>query len=232
MTRGFWIAGAIVVAANAFAFAGAAYNRSAVVSRVELTDTDLFRWTTSAEDSGLTLRFNWLEFYFSRERRITEARLREIGFDLPGTNADPEVDRRILPRKAFIVLAVGDPERKEWLDDFYAHQSPNTSPSDPPPSRLIVIDAGLDDQALRAKYSDPSHFLILHGVVSATRYTRASGERWEGQVVSLLPPSVHVPTEMRAAASQTHPREYEPRFSLVLCVGRRGEPWVESVTPR
>jgi len=231
MTRGFWIAGAILVASNAFALAGAAYNRSAVVSRVELTDAEFVRWTTSAEDSGVTLRFNWLEFYFSSDRRIGEARLREIGFDLPDANAHALSDRLPLPRKALIVIAIGDPERQQWLDDFYAHQTPNTT-SEPPPSRLIVVDVGGDEASLRSKYADSSHFLILHGVVSASRIARQGGNRWEGRIVSVLPPSVRVPTEMRAAASQAHPQEYEPRFSLTLCIGRRGEPWIEGVRPR
>jgi hypothetical protein len=231
MTRGFWIAGAILVASNAFALAGASYNRSAVVSRVELTDSDFVRWTT--EDSGLTLRFNYLEFYFASDRRIGEARLREIGFDLPdaASASDEGPERFPLPRRALIVIAVGDPERQQWLDDFYVHQLPSTN-SEPPASHLIVIDAGGDEAALRSKYADPSHFLILHGVVTASRIARQGVTRWEGQVVSVLPPSLRVPTEMRTAASQTHAKEFEPRFSLTLCIGRRGEPWIENVRPR
>ena len=61
MKRGLPAAVALVVAANIVVLAGVAYNRSRVVERIELTEFELGQNYAGADNSGISLRFEWTQ---------------------------------------------------------------------------------------------------------------------------------------------------------------------------
>ena len=101
-------------------------------------------------------------------------------------------------------------------------------------SRLFVIDAGLDTQALMKKYPDRSKYLFMQGKI---------GLSWNNGVIvggirGLLIGDVHVPLPLstRLSGLSTGSRYYHydknpvpPRYRVRLNIGKRFEPWVISV---
>jgi hypothetical protein len=153
--------------------------------------------------------------------------LRAVGFDLAPIAPGTQPDREPLPRSAFVVLAVGGPARQKWLDEFYV-QAPTLSEA--PESKLVLVDVGADWTALHAKYSDPGGFLILRGHVVATHAVgRREGEEWRGWLQALLPERIRVPVEMKPFVEARQPGTGQSHYVVTLCVGRLGQPWIESV---
>jgi len=102
-------------------------------------------------------------------------------------------------------------------------------------TRLYVVDAGLDKQALMQKYSDQNNILLVRGEI---------GLHWTDNVVSgrirqLYIQKVHVPLPLSAQLTtwtyeETNAnyrnRSIPPRYKVRLNIGKRWEPWIESVT--
>jgi len=104
-------------------------------------------------------------------------------------------------------------------------------------TRLMAVDIGRDPMALRQQYPDRSRYLILPasyravftGPVADSTGAVVTPARIEGQIMDLLPGTLHVPRPLRdsflglgAAApdSMTH-------YEFTMKVGRRWEAWVE-----
>jgi hypothetical protein len=102
-------------------------------------------------------------------------------------------------------------------------------------SRLFAIDAGLDRTALRAKYPDRSRFLILKATLRPRLVVRDKTTRATGYVTALAVTQINVPHALRPlleTAQGTRRRTADdagPHFEATLAVGRRLEPWLESV---
>ncbi len=102
-------------------------------------------------------------------------------------------------------------------------------------TRLFVIDAGLDKQALLKRYADKNKYLLTRGEI---------GLRWVGDIVSgrikqLYIHQLHVPLPLsEQVAAITNGEVYStynndqisPRYSVRMNIGKRLEPWIESVS--
>jgi len=102
-------------------------------------------------------------------------------------------------------------------------------------TRLYVVDAGLDEQALMQKYADKNNILLVRGEI---------GLLWIDDVISgrirqLYIQQVHVPLPLsEQLTAWTNGETYSsyntdaipPRYQVRLNIGKRLEPWIETVT--
>lgn len=102
-------------------------------------------------------------------------------------------------------------------------------------SRLYVVDAGLDVQALIDKYAGNNNYLLARGEI---------GLGWNeddvsGRISQLYIRQVHVPLPLseqlvtlanREAYASNRNSSIPPRYKVRLNIGKRLEPWIESVT--
>lgn len=102
-------------------------------------------------------------------------------------------------------------------------------------SRLYVVDAGLDVQALMDKYAGKNNYLLARGVI---------GLGWNeddvsGRISELYIRQVHVPLPLSEqlvtlangeAYASNRNSSMPPRYKVRLNIGKRLEPWIESVT--
>lgn len=93
-------------------------------------------------------------------------------------------------------------------------------------SRLFVVDAGLNDAALRAQYPDPTRNLIVRGQVRPQRVTRDRQERLLGHISALSVAQINVPIEFQPALQRAAATAKTPSFSATLAFGKRLEPWI------
>lgn len=122
------IGAALILAGNAAALIGVAYNRSGKPAAVlEFSDRELiapFSVIGSKENSGLTLHLLWRNENFPQLSMpgsinhdgstpwFDKAKLAEVGFDVSADPKDPAAARRYqktLPRKAYVVLEFNGP---------------------------------------------------------------------------------------------------------------------------
>ena len=123
-------------------------------------------------------------------------------------------------------------------------------------SRLIVIDAGLDPEELREKYPERNQYLILPAVARLHADPMWEGgkerkvSRLEGRLSRILVADIHVPMRHRPVLDSLPPPGDEdgssyrrifideigeetlislPRYAVTLKVGRRHEPWIDSI---
>ena len=97
-------------------------------------------------------------------------------------------------------------------------------------SRLFVVDAGLDDAALRAQYPDPTHFLIARGQIRPQRVTRDRQERLSGHISALSVAQINVPLEFQPALKQATATAKTASFSATVAFGQRLEPWIVALS--
>ncbi|MDH3342938.1 MAG: DUF4824 family protein [Gammaproteobacteria bacterium] len=102
-------------------------------------------------------------------------------------------------------------------------------------SRLYVVDAGRDRQALMQKYADKSKYLFARGEI---------GLMWKkddvkGRIRQLYVEQIHVPLPFSNILPGFNPEgrynSYNakitpPRYKVQLNMGKRLEPWIASVT--
>lgn len=103
-------------------------------------------------------------------------------------------------------------------------------------SRLFVIDAGLDAQALRARYADRSRHAIVKGRV---RPPAAGTTPRLGYVEALAIGQVNVPVEYRPVFDRPARTPYRPmqsthpaRYEASIAFGKRLEPWLVAAGAR
>lgn len=117
-------------------------------------------------------------------------------------------------------------------------------------SRLFAVDAGSDPLALRERYPDRDRVLILPAVFRIAvdrRWNSETGRsdppRIRGYVSRLLVRDVHVSlgnaerlerfrvneAPRSKADPFGEPEKFDPRYTVTLKVGRRYEPWIDTV---
>jgi hypothetical protein len=208
--------------------------------------------------------------WFDREK------LREIGFDVAMDPADPKAVKhysRTLPRLAFVALEMDGEAFASWLAGRerslgLLREQVNKGAAGAKEladaeallafdrtsrSRLWVVDAGTDANALRERHPDRKRCAIVKALVGISPIDPAAATRkLEGRVINLLVSEINVPRPLRAhlepylpasTAEEVFAREREsgpeapwpppapPRYTAVLAFGRGGEPWIESVSP-
>lgn len=103
-------------------------------------------------------------------------------------------------------------------------------------SRLFVVDAGLDADALRVRYTDRARYAVVKGRVRAP----APGIALRlGYVDALAVGQINVPVAYRSVfegASRTAYRPAQPgaeaRFEATVAFGKRLEPWLAAASRR
>lgn len=210
------VAAALVVLSNLVALAGVAYNRSdEPESTLNLSERELGLPYSNygfarKENSGLALQLVWRANGPDRERAaaaypphqysreahwLDEAKLRELGFDLPSAD-EQQVDaepwtrnRQLSARDVWLVLELDGPAyqhslraMERWVEEVRAagaegseatrHGLPNLDSAERDlrlertrHSRLFAVDAGLDAPSLRAAYPDRRQYAIARGRV-------------------------------------------------------------------
>lgn len=198
--------------------------------------------------------------YHGAPEWLDRAKLESLGFDVSRRSAAASMDRRyerLLPREALLVLELDGPAFQKALERARervakeaareAAGSGRKGSRDPAQSaaeqlkreetsgsRLFAVDAGLDAQALRAKYPDRARYAIVRGTVRAQFNRNRSGEgEFTGHIENLVIRQVSVPLEFRAAlgpVSRIKPwqdagGQVSP-YQVTVAFGKRFEPWI------
>jgi hypothetical protein len=230
MMRGAAVALGIVVLANGLALAGVAYNRSEVVERVELRESEFApSYGMFSQDSNAT-RLEWLQGTAMTMPAFSEAQLRAAGLDLPAVQVENPTSMYFPPRQVAVAFELDGPARKVWIDNFFEKVQAG---SVPPETRLVAIDVGRDLATVRAAHPDSAHILVLNAIVQpSVSYGLTSRPVWASYITGILPPEIHVSRDMSAALNASRDRDGRARYVLTLAVGRRGEPWIEKIERR
>ena len=99
-------------------------------------------------------------------------------------------------------------------------------------SRLFAVDAGVDKEALRAKYPDSTTFIIMKGLVRVNRYRSNKDKQWTGTITHMPVSRINVALEYRKALDSLDVAKYRPleervpRYKVKVAFGKRLEPWV------
>ncbi|MFW2372479.1 MAG: DUF4824 family protein [Gammaproteobacteria bacterium] len=102
-------------------------------------------------------------------------------------------------------------------------------------SRLYVIDAGLNLQTLMEKYSDKSKYMLMRGELKPVWHKG----KLTGRIKRVFISKIHVPLAYATLISKfTGDKAYinygldpvAPRYEIELSMGKRLEPWIESVS--
>jgi len=133
--------------------------------------------------------------------------------------AEPDAEQAIRAEK----------QARDWLEREERHNS-----------RLFAIDAGTDLAGLRAQYPDRSRYMILTAHLRLHRSANGDEVVLGGYLNTRAGHRINVPHALRGTFSAARVAEvyevYEASgaapFGVVLAVGRRLEPWIESVVQR
>jgi hypothetical protein len=249
---------ALIGLTNAVALLGVAYNRNGTPESVlefSQRELDLPYSYTWREDSGMALQIRWRvqnSDDYGPPAWLNEAKLRELGFDLPPVETDYTYPRRWREQEkpAFIVLEMNGPAYQQGLEQARTKVAREKAALETAPqsqeqkhklqyaeealkreeheqSRLIAVDAGRSAEPLRVKYADNTRYLILPGSVQPSYYSRDGKLQWSGYIHNLSCTSVHVPLPFK---QQLPPVSYtQGELTAKVAFGRRFEPWLESM---
>jgi hypothetical protein len=107
-------------------------------------------------------------------------------------------------------------------------------------SRLFIVDAGLDRNALRRKYPQANVYAIVRGEIEAATIATVSStaeSRVVGYVRGPVIEEIQVPRSMRDALGDSNALERnraerpERPFTATIAFGRRLEPWIVRLLP-
>ena len=211
------------------------------------------------ENSGTTLSLKWQilnqdedSYYmtttYGTPEWLDEKKLVELGFDMKELKSDADKyssRTNSLSAEAILVLEyqgetydkalslikekiqrlrqqAGDSSGDENVNKLENYQKRLTR-LEKSQSRLFVIDAGLDQQTLLKKYAGKNKYLLVRGEI---------GLRWSDDVISgrirqLYISQIHVPLPISEQLAGITDGE---AYSVRLNIGKRLEPWIESVS--
>ena len=99
-------------------------------------------------------------------------------------------------------------------------------------SRLFVVDAGLDQEALRSKYPDKTRYLIARGQIRPQIVTQDKQDRLSGYISALSISQVYVPVEFQRVLKRDEQANKPARFEASVAYGRRLEPWIVALAEK
>jgi Domain of unknown function (DUF4824) len=240
------------------------YNRTLEPdSTLTLTDRELsspFEGVRMSESSGLSFRLTWrMESPTSPGGSRTEtanfdggwldtAKLADLGITIHERALNPKSGmayRDNVPVEVLLVLELNGPAYQHTLaracspaenaasDQRRIRNCQSETNND---SRLFVVDAGLDREALRNKYPDRSKYAIVHGQIGAMLTQNFGRRALSGYIAGLANDDVNVPLNLRfqlgdseRELKRVYGRTVQP-FSAVVKFGRRLEPWLAAVS--
>ena len=254
---------AIIVISNVIALVGVSVNRSgAPVQTIELTERELPMQPRDKEDSSIRLRLAWRRSayqFFPRPAAFDfpfdRAKLQELGFDCSAATPKDPGYRQPPLREVYVLLEHEGKTWEQWQQNLPAEAerapAPVTAAAFGGPARpfesidgthregtrLFVVDASRDEEALRRKYPDPRRHLIVRGLVNSVleggpdpRTGIDRPYRWGGYVTQVLPPEIHLPLPYSSELAGLQPQQGgTPRTSVTLHYGHNPEPWIIAV---
>ena len=258
---------ALIVLSNAVALLGVAYNRSDTTATLKMTERELtppYRWRGSKENSGLALSLQWRvmheenvasdNFGWSYPRTggapkwLDKAKLEALGFSarqLDTSGNDRDFFENQLSRTVFLVLELDGPayqaslERARRFAELKANKEAQAllEREQIRNSRLFVVDAGLDPDALHAKYPDRSRHAVVRGQVRLRAADGWYAGKALGYVSAVSVGEVSVPFGFRDVfdfvyleSSGSLPNANP--FEVTINFGKRHEPWIASASGR
>jgi Domain of unknown function (DUF4824) len=95
-------------------------------------------------------------------------------------------------------------------------------------SRLYVVDAGLDAEALRSRYPDRTRYAIVRGSVRPQVVGQGAARQLFGRVAAVHCADLTVPERLRAPLPPRplRPADRRQPFQVMVAFGRRFEPWI------
>jgi hypothetical protein len=259
------IVNAIALAGVAYNRSGSP-DSTLLLSQRELGEPSAWRQDNENSGIALTLKWrvpvqfdetedlDWRQGFFGAFGQspawLDAAKLRSLGFDTrpPVSVADASQDDRPQPRReVLLVLELDGPAYQQSLAQtrrLLAHARTDIDAAkhvllseERENSRLFVVDAGRDGEALRARYPDRSHYAIVRGTIRPQWTMRGAKRLLVGNIVQLSVDSINVPVAFReifaskAGKVQTGdaPRNVH-RFEAVVAFGKRFEPWIVKVS--
>ncbi len=93
-------------------------------------------------------------------------------------------------------------------------------------TRLFVVDAGLDQEALRARYPDKTRYLIARGQIRPKIVTQDKQDRLSGYISALSISQINVPVEFQQALNYNAQTSKPAPFEASVSYGQRLEPWI------
>lgn len=249
MNRSLWLGIGLILASNAVALAGVWYNRSGEAqAQLRLSERELRlssdSWLRSEENSGVRLQLLWRQADPDWSW-LGEAKLRELGFapndlgraaerplwlvlELDGPSYRQRLERardELASAQAAAAAQPGDEKLRQQLEQRRLDLRHETQQA----TRLLLVDAGLDAEALRQVWPDRQRQVILAGRLRAYRYGDTT--RYSASVV-LEGDRISVPKPYRDVFVQWRSRGYDdkrPKVQVEVAFGQRLEPWLVGV---
>jgi hypothetical protein len=199
------------------------------------------RWRVASEEDGRSRRVDWL----------TTEQLRQLGFDMPGADATSEQIGRYVrqpAREVFFALEFDGPAYRAALErarkrSLAAQTALATASADENriatardakaqledeehrSSRLFVVAADLDADALRRRYPDRKRYAVVRG-----RVALSIGHDLRPRIDGIETETIRVPYAYRAVVEpylgDRSYGQHEPRYTATVHFGRRFEPWI------
>ncbi|HMA87574.1 MAG TPA: DUF4824 family protein [Burkholderiales bacterium] len=234
----FALGAALIVATNAVALLGVAYNRSGTPdSELRLSQRELrppFQWGLQRENSGLSLTLVWRagEPYGSSAAWLDRAKLTELGFDLSRPVATPAGRRyyaKLRSREVYLVLELDGSPYQAALDAARerAEKRKAEALAHPGDARLKMQADFAENQLFHEEHEASRLFAIDAGLdagalrakyADRSRYAivrgrvrpalEGDGARVDGYITAVINDSVNVPLDMRKAFEGVTPRSY------------------------
>jgi uncharacterized protein DUF4824 len=95
-------------------------------------------------------------------------------------------------------------------------------------TRLYVVDAGLDAEALRSRYPDRTRYAIVRGSVRPQLVGQGAARQVFGRVAAVHCADLTVPERLRAPLPRQplRPDDRRQPFQVLVAFGRGFEPWI------
>lgn len=249
MNSRLWLGLGLILASNAIALAGVWYNRSGEPqAQLLLSEREIQlpydSWLRGEENSGLRLQLAWREADADWSW-LDEAKLRELGFapndlgrgaerplwlvlELDGPSYRKQVERAKAALASAQAALVVQP-KDETLRQQHDQRQLELRHEQKQATRLLLVDVGLDAEALRRSWPNRQHQVILPGRLMPYRY--GDMPRYSANVV-LESDRISVPRRYRGGFAEWRLRAYDekrPKVQVEVAFGQRHEPWLIGV---
>lgn len=255
----------LVALVNGLLFWNVARNRTGEPeAELLLSGREFYPWLSlNAENSGrfLRLRYQRISNIQDGDKRsdnpwLNLEKLKSLGYHVPRKllEGDKVYTGRAPTRNVFVVLELNGPAYEQYVAQAAAKVEFLRTTEDKgrlsvaeaelrqarsEASRLFVVDAGLDEQALRLGYANREQYLIVPGEVRI-RWKKdwKPGEARFYSSISLKLEEIFVPLAFAGEFAkvvqqieneQRRTNNASPKFQLRLAYGRHLEPWIKEM---
>lgn len=201
------------------------------------------KWQVLSKDSVSQAEkgqpYDW--YNYSREAYwFTDAKLRELGFDttVPSfIEAGAYRYKQLKDREVFLVLELNGPAYRQYVVQAKAHAKKSEikeetirqiKQAEIESSRLFVIDAGKDAEALRKRYPNRNMYAIVKGIVGAHWQSTDTKPVLNSHINSFSVSRLHVPKPHDAVFVGLVNTNATAKYQVSVTYGQRYEPWITS----